>query len=985
MTTERMPLIGRDSELGLLDRLLADLAADAEGRPAVLDISGEAGIGKSRLAHELCRRAARGGATVLRGRATEYERHIPFQPFTDAFADLDPAVRESFPAVAEVAPVLRACVISPAGDMTQALTGAARSAARFGLHRATAALLTHAATTPLVMVLDDLHWADPASLELLDHLVRHPPRARVLLAVARRERQSPAPLTAALLRGTDTGAVRRTVLGPLDERSCVARLTPGLDREEAVRLFAASEGNPLYLLALLQAHREGASVNRLSTTGLGALLLDELTRLGAEQRRLVEVVAALGDHATPALLAPVTGRAPADLAADLAELTRRDLLRTGPHGRLTLRHPVLRSLVHDGTDPWLRTETHRLAAAALARAGAPPAELAHHAERSLSGWDPETAGVLIQAAEQAADTAPASCAHWLGAVLRHLPHTPDHAARRRELMLRRARALGACGELQESRDLLHQVIAMPDPAGAGNGGRADEGTSEETGEVTGAGTGGSRASAVVLCAVMERHLGRYTEAAALLRRELHRDDPAPSPADQVALGLELGSSAPHDTSYPTVRADMARTLAVARSLGDEVGVAGALAVAALGEAYEGETTEADMYARQAAALVDSLPDDDLTGLCEQLARLGWAEAFLERLADAERHADRGLAIARRTGRLHLLPHLLLCKAHVHIQICRPVSAVELADEAEDIARGIGSDELLAFVLATKAHAVVAACPPGDPRPLAVAEEAVAAAGLGVNWWASIARCMLGYAALTAGDPARAREAVLQAGGPGLHRLQPSMRPLFLEVLVTAAVAAGDVDEAKQWARRAREEAERLDLPVQRASAMRSAANISLGLGDTGAAADLFLSAAEESTRSGGLFWEAFSLLLGAPLLAADPEGPRRGQAAWHRGRRLAVAGGSALLTGLADAVGPAVAEAGDGPERRLAELTAREREIAGLVAEGLTSPAIADRLCLSRRTVETHVSRIYRKTGVSSRAALAALIVTRMSGPAFSG
>ncbi|WP_330347410.1 ATP-binding protein [Streptomyces sp. NBC_00582] len=950
MTTERMPLIGRDAELGLLDRLLADLAADARGRPAVLDISGEAGIGKSRLAHELCRRAARGGATVLRGRATEYERHLPFQPFTDAFADLDPAVRDSFPAAAAVAPVL---------------TGAAHHADRFGLHRATAALLAHAATAPLVMVLDDLHWADAASLELLDHLVRHPPRARVLLAVARRERQSPAPLTASLVRGTDTGAVRRTVLGPLDERSCLARLTPGLDHEEAVRLFAASEGNPLCLLALLQAHREGARVNRLSTTGLGALLLDELTPLGPAQRRLVEVVAALGDHATPALLAAVTGRAPADLAADLAELTRRDLLRAGAHGRLALRHPVLRSLVHEGTDPWRRTETHRLAAAALARAGAPPAERAHHAERSLSGWDPETAAVLIQAAEQAADTAPASCAHWLGVVLRHLPHTPDHAVRRRELTLRRARALGACGRLRESRDLLHQVIALPDPAG-------EEAT-------------GSRASAVVLCAVTERHLGRYSEAVALLRRELHRDDPAPSPADQVALGLELGSSAPHDTSYPTVRAEVARTLAVARSLGDEVGVAGALAVAALGEAYEGETTEADGYARQAAALVDSLPDDDLTGLCEQLARLGWAEAFLERFADAERHADRGLAVARRTGQLHLLPHLLLCKAHVHIQICRPVSAVELADEAEDIARGIGSDELLAFVLATKAHAVVAACPPGDPRPLAVAEEAVVAAGSGVNWWASVARCVLGYAALTAGDPARAREAVLQAGGPGLRRLQPSMRPLFLEVLVTSAVAVGEVDEAKEWALRAREEAERLDLPVQRASAMRSAAHIPLGLGDAAAAGDLFLAAAEESARSGAQFWEAFSLLLGAPLLAADPDGPRRGRAAWQRGRRLAAAGGSAMLTGLADAIGPAVADAVDGPERRLAELTAREQEIAALVAEGLTSPAIADRLCLSRRTVETHVSRIYRKTGVSSRAALAALIAARTSGPAFSG
>lgn len=167
--------------------------------------------------------------------------------------------------------------------------------------------------------------------------------------------------------------------------------------------------------------------------------------------------------------------------------------------------------------------------------------------------------------------------------------------------------------------------------------------------------------------------------------------------------------------------------------------------------------------------------------------------------------------------------------------------------------------------------------------------------------------------------------------------------------------------------------------------MRSAAQIRLGLGDDRAAADLFMAAADESARSGGVFWEAFSLLFGASLLAADPGGSRRGQAAWHRGRRLAVAGGCGMLTGLAEAVGPAVAAAADGPERRLAELTAREREIADLVADGLTSPAIAERLCLSRRTVETHISRVYRKTGVSSRAALAGLMAGRTPKPSLSG
>lgn len=136
--------------------------------------------------------------------------------------------------------------------------------------------------------------------------------------------------------------------------------------------------------------------------------------------------------------------------------------------------------------------------------------------------------------------------------------------------------------------------------------------------------------------------------------------PRPLPAETIELGLELGSSAPHATAYPDVRDDLARTLELARSLGDEVAQAGALAVTALGEVYEGNTVAAAEAADRATALIDSLTDQDLAGLCEPLARLSWAEAFLERYADAERHAERGLAIARRGGLLYVVPHLLLC-------------------------------------------------------------------------------------------------------------------------------------------------------------------------------------------------------------------------------------------------------------------------------------------------------------------------------------
>ncbi|MES5823252.1 AAA family ATPase [Streptomyces sp. RG80] len=943
------PLVSRATELELLDAVL-DRTLGEHGGCSVVDLAGAAGIGKSRLLAEFCRRAQARGMTVLRGRATEYEQHIPYQPFSDALADHD--VELTGQGVTDVR-----------GD-------------RFGLQRSIAKLLVRIARsspgTGLVVALDDLHWADPASLELLDHIVRHPPNAPVVIVVARRDRQTTTSLDAALTRGIDMGTVLRLNLGPLAEQACVEVLAPELAPHmhpgQVAELYAASDGNPLYFLALLQAGQTGRNAGQKAgwnaeqnagqntqphSVGLGSVLLDELTPLTMAQRRTAEAVAVLGERGSAALLAVVTGREEAEVDADLGALADRDLLRPGPAGRWALRHPVLRAVVHESTHPLERARMHRLAAAALADAGAPAGERAHHVEQSLTGWDPQAVAVLSEAAERSVSTAPASSAHWLGVALTHLPDEPQHATLRRDLMLRRARALGVCGGLQESRDLLHEVIAMSPP---------DERGSERS----------VRAAAVTLCAVMERHLGRYTEAVALLRRELSRT-PGPSDADRVELGLELGSSAPHATAYPQLRADVAATLDLARSLGDEVAQAGALSIAALGETYEGNMGAAREATDRAAALVDALTDHDLAGLCEPLARLGWAAAFLERYADAERHADRGLAIARRGGQLYVLPHLLLCKSYVHHQTLRLHSAMELADEAETIARGIGSDELLAFVLTNKAYAQMFAFPPGDKAALTVAEEAVAAAGSRTNWWASIAWCVLAQAAMHAGDAQRARAAVLRGGGDDLNGLHPSMRPLILEILVNSAILTGDTPAAATWAERARKEAEQLDLPSQQASALRSTAHCLSAGGDTAAAAELFEEAVDRTARGGAVLWEAFSLLLGAPLVAVGD--PDRGRAMWTRARQLAVAGGAHQLTGLADAIHSLVHTAPPPaqPPVPVPGLSAREREITALVAAGLTTPAIAARLFLSPRTVESHLSRIYRKTGVTSRAALAVL------------
>lgn len=961
------PFVSRSAEVDRLDAVLERLAEDG---PSVVDITGEAGIGKSRLLTEFGVRAWHRGMTVLRGQATEYERHSPFQPFADAFAWVGRRDLEAVPELRELPAMLR-------GGFEEASSGR-WTGDRFGLYQETAAVLGRVRGTGLVVLLDDLHWADAASLELLDHLIRHPLRASVLLAVARRDRQTPKVLTTALTRGVDTGAVLRIALGPLGERDCVEELARDLPPRRAAEIYAASEGNPLYFLTLLQAHRgarlplmpspplsapaEGPTGNG-PRTGLEALLLDELSSLEPLERRILDATAVLGDHATPEMLSAITAVPVSEVVEALHQVMKRDLMRPD-HGRrrLVLRHPVVRALVHDSIAPWQREQLHRQTAAELARVGAPLLEQAHHVEQSLNGWDPQAAALLTEAAEETAMTAPASCAHWSGAVLRILPDEPQHLGTRRDLMLLRARTLGVTGALRESRDLLHEVIGLL--------GSDDDGDAVRT-------------SAVAQCALMERYLGRYQEAEALLRRELART-PGPSPSQQVELGSEVVSCALFGSRFPGAREELARTLATAGALGDPVGEAGVLALAAMCEAYEGDMDAALKYAESAGAMTDALTGDDLSSLSEPLARLGWSELFLERFAEAERYADRGLEVARRTGQLHMLPHLLLCKAYAHLNTCRITTALEFADEAVDVARALGSGELTGFALAIRALVLMQA---GDRSALATAEEAVDAVGAGDSWWATVSRCVLAQVVLTVtGDPHRARDLMLRAGdGKDLARLQPSLRPTHVEVLVSAALATGRTSEARHYAERAAEEAEQLGLPVQRGAALRALAQLDAHRGDPAAAARKYVRAAQESARSGAKLREAQSLLLGAPHVKAAGV-PHRAADMWRRGRRLALEGGARLLVGFADMLRPAVLEPAKGraarpgpaekevPVADLTTLTARQREIADLVGEGLSTQDIASRLHLSPRTVESHIAAVYRKTGVTSRAALASLM-----------
>jgi predicted ATPase len=191
-------LVGRAEELSSLDRVLAEL--DQGGSDAIL-LVGEPGIGKTRLLAELAARADARGHLVLTGSASELEGDLPFSVFVDS---LDEYVRGLGPnrfAVLEDDVRTELAHVFPSLTTLASGRQVALQHERYRSHRAVRSLLEQLGSTqPLVLVLDDLHWADSASIELLGALLRRPPAAPVLLALAMRPRHVPERLSTALER-----------------------------------------------------------------------------------------------------------------------------------------------------------------------------------------------------------------------------------------------------------------------------------------------------------------------------------------------------------------------------------------------------------------------------------------------------------------------------------------------------------------------------------------------------------------------------------------------------------------------------------------------------------------------------------------------------------------------------------------------------------------------------------------------------------------
>jgi DNA-binding NarL/FixJ family response regulator len=958
-------LVGRTRELAAIERVLDAVAA---GGPGFLAVVGEPGIGKTSVMERLSELAAGRGWLVLAGRAAEFERELPFGVLVDALDDhlaaldhrkLERAGGERLAELAAIFPSLHG----------PAVPGGALQTERYRAHRAVQELLDGLALgRPLLLSLDDLHWADQASLEVVASLLRRPTDGPVLLACAFRPAPAPGFLESALALAEREGRAVRLDLGPLtpaDAAELLARI-PEASVRDAV--FRVSGGNPFYLsqLARLAAQAPIAGDGRqVDTLTLGvpqsvmSMLAEEVRSLPADSRRVLESAAVAGEPFEPDVAAEIGEVSDGDVMTALDDLLARDLVRTTDVPRqFRFRHPLVRRAVYAHAGGGWRLAAHGRAAAALAARGAGPAAQAHHVEHSARRGDAAAIGLLRRAAAAAAPRAPATAARWLQAAVRLVPD--EDAATRVELLSGLAEAQRASGRLESCRSTLLQALEIA------------------PGDVR----------LVTECAAVEHWLGLHGEARARLDAALAALGDERS-AGAVALRIERAIEALHALDFAAARQFAGDAHAIAAELAEPVALARAGAVLTLTDAAAGEIAAARERVEDAAARIDGLGDAALASDLSALWYLGWAEIYLERFDAGLAHLRRGIDVSRAAGRGDLIVPMLLGQARGLFCTGRTQEAVEATEEAIEVARGSGNPQNVVWALWERGWVALVTGDHAQAQALAQ-EAAQLARELSPTLLAPAEPgWTLGLALIDAGEADRGRVVVLDAiGGPEAPRVVPTERTAVWEQLTAAALRRQDVEEAAGWAARAVAAAEQLGLGVPGAQAARADAAVKLARGDAAGALVAARAAIAAAEPVGARRDAAHALLLAGRALAAQGDAEAAGRELLAAEAALDALGARRLREEAAHELrrlGHRVARrpraaAAPGAGGGLEALSQREREIAELVCDRHTNRQIAGELFLSEKTVETHLRNIFVKLSVSSRVEVARAVERARAG-----
>ncbi len=929
-------LVGREDELALAAAAARELS---EGRASVLAIEGEAGIGKTRLVQSIVDDARSRGAAVFAGQAHPFERTRPFGLVSAA---LGLSRRSPDPRRAAIGALL-------GGEGAAAPAVAAGDVQYRAVEEIVDLVEMSCAEHPVLLVAEDLHWADSASLLTILSVARQLSLAPLLVVVTTR----PSPLPAEVVRLLDdlvAGGARTLRLQPLkaDEVAVLAdQMLGGAPGPALTAMLSKAGGNPLWVVAMLRSladggmlRRDGGSVEPTTfelPASLSDLVVRRLRHLPTATLELLQVTAVLGDAVSLRDVAAVARRPPAEVVGQLRDAFEAQLLDEADD-RVVFRHQLVHDAIYQHVPAPARRLLHREAAVALMAAGADPLDVADHLMLGAERGDEQAVAWLRDAAREASSQAPLVTVELMRQAEALLPD----GHRDTDLVASEVvQALMRAGKVAEASARAEAVLARQHAA-----------------EVD------TPVRLALLGALALQN--RAAEVIAVAQTSLA--DAALWPAEQVSM-LAQQSWALTYTGDPRAGESAAgRALAIAEQAGDMAMTVWALTALLVAVGRQGRFDEALAYARRAASAAASRDTRSLP--LRPMFFLGLALFDCDLVGEA-RSAYRE-ALDDEFGSGWWLSDALMADAQASFVLGEWEDAVPALIAGGQAAQDKDNQLLVSQSLA---YRTIVATGTGDLQ---------AASGLAAGIAQSLEGGELSYnAGILAFAVAGLREAQGDVQGaydlllrcwrfdaarenryyhrclaPGLVRLALALGQRDVAAEVASVVAAGVLLAP--------------EVPTVRSLALRCQGLVD-GKVESMIEAVTFARQAPLLVEHAGACEDAATLLArggrrdeaAAMLTEALERYEQAGADAWGRRVRMRLR---------ALGVRPGARGSRHRPAHGWESLTATERAVSRLVGEGLTNGAVAKRLYISPHTVNTHLRHVFAKLDVSNRVALAAVV-----------